>query len=673
MLRVISGEPVTPAKPRTFSIRRQAPVRIPETWTPPYGEVRTLPEAPPVAAPAPIVPKPVVPSGAAAEVPTAKYVFDQPDVGPMYNIVGGPLDRSTVSAGKLQELGIPIPETTVPQIPPRPVSLSAVEHARATFPDEVNAVLDDLAAKRASGELARSGEGSAGAQMAEIRDFMSGKKMRESWRGAPVAPSVTPSVPPAVPTLSQKLEETLAPPAPRVSKIGPGQTAKAREAALAARKAKQAEVVPVPEGGTPPAQAKKFEALFNKLRVDKLKGEKGEVNPALLAKLGLGAGGAVIGAAENPEDRVGGALLGGAAGLGLAYAPQMLQSLGAHPGTFENLSEKLNVEGVKTVAKKIFDTLPQIQRFNYLASAYGLPANIMFGPYGSAVMGALEHGLAGDPRGWAALKTLKNPATFFKDIANARIEARTLLEHGELGRAEGMGAVTTKFQQGLEQPGIYMTAGDVAARRHLEAAGFTEAEARRITLTSEPELQLPKGLVNLGKGRSDITKTVTNILAPFRRTPANIWEQGMERFPVLGFWIQNQRDIPDPIKQQIMQQFMSGGVAAASAVAGASLDPETAKQVRRYLTNFAGQYSMLASMGFTAGQAYRANKPVITAGLKGMTDLPLPSVQPVNEWANFIFNQGPAPSGSSPAILKELFAKPTTPTPKPLIRLRRLR
>jgi hypothetical protein len=541
--------------------------------------------------------------------------------------------------------------------------------ARAKYPDEVNAVLDDLAAKRDAGTLAKSGPGSAEAQMAEIRDFFTPGKMRESWKGAPIE---GPVAPPIEPTIPGKGGVATLPPEPS-STGGLSQTAKAREAALAKRKANQSP--PLPEGATPPKVGKKHEALF-----EKLKGNKGEIDPTLLAKLGLGLGGAAVGAAVDPFDnRLESAVAGGVAGIGIASMPQILHSLGAAPEALHNLAERIQAPGgIREAAEKIVQTLPQLQRFNYLTSGVGLPANALAGPYGSGVMGAVEHILSGDPRGAEAMKLLR-PDNWFREYRTSFEEARQLI-----GRAEGVAydEAASKGEKLLAAPGVAMTAGDVATRRLLEQAGFSSEEARRITLTSEPELTGFKKLANLTKG-----SPLLQMLAPFTRTPSNIGEQGLQRMPGIGFLIQAQRENPDPIRQQIIQQLISTGVGVGSGVLGANLDPETAKIARRYVSNAAGQYSLPASIGFAAGQSVQRGKsPLSPSTVNAALDaLPLPTTQPLQdigktgmELLNFLSGEGAAsditlPRGSYPAIAKELYdaANPAVTTAKRLPRLRR--
>lgn len=328
--------------------------------------------------------------------------------------------------------------------------------------------------------------------------------------------------------------------------------------------------------------------------------------------------------------------------------------------------------GIKETAKNIFQKLPQIVRFNYLMSAVGLPANALFGPYGSAVMGALEHGLSGDARGWNLLKEM-SPRAFLGEWKNAKDEAIRLIMEGEMGRAE-MTAGVTPTEKILASPGVAMTAGDVAARKFLERAGFTEAEARRITMTMEAETPAYRRMVDAPKGN-----VLMNMLFPFRRTPMNIWEQGTQRLPGIGSLVQSGRDIPDPIKQQLVQQLvMTPAVGGASYLAGENLDPENAKIARRFISNFAGQYGLPSAIGFAAGQAAQrgagAASQTAAGALGGMRDLPLPTTSSVEDLINFLKakaegGEAKIPGGLVPAFLREevpvLGAGPLAPSPKP--------
>lgn len=495
----------------------------------------------------------------------------------------------------------------------------------------------------------------AGQPVEEVTRGIAGREASRLAREAKVAPEA-PQAPPG---------------APVEPVTGLSQTSKAREAALAARKAKQ---------GEKPLTGGKLADLFRaqgrpdlaEQQATKFGSETGAVDPQLLAFLGKTGVGALAGGIAGGA--VGHPFLGMAGGAALANAPAILSQLGAHPETFSNLGEKLNTEGVKETASKIWQTLPQIQRFNYLADFEGLPANALFGPYGSAVMAAIEHGLSGDARGWEALKAL-TPVRFMQEYRNAGQEALELIQHGEAGRAETGQQLIGPMIPGkllgtetdippLQLPGVAMTAGDVASRKILEEAGFAGDEARRITLTSEPESAVPKAIANLGKGERDITSPLMDLMLPFKRTPANIWEQGLQRAPGIGFLMQSMaREVPDPIVQQVVQQLISVGVGGASAWAGANLDPETARIVRRYIQNFAGQYGLAATAGFAAGQAMQRGKPAAPAAATATINaLPLPATDTLGDIAGLLTGSGKVPRGILPPQIRDLAFPPKNPS-----------
>jgi hypothetical protein len=233
-----------------------------------------------------------------------------------------------------------------------------------------------------------------------------------------------------------------------------------------------------------------------------------------------------------------------------------------------------------------------------------------------------------------------------------------------IGRAEGspFGEATGLVQKGMALPGLAMTAGDNAAYKILLKAGFTEEEARRIILTSEPELTLPKRIANFTKG-----STLAKLLMPFSRTPANIIEQGAERLPGLGFAVQKGREVPDSLRQQLVQQGLSLATGGVGFAAGESLDPETAKTARRFLTNLGGQYSLPTNIGFAMGQAAQKGKPILASGATaGLQDLPLPAVDTPVEWVKYLLGTGPLPRGATPGFVKTLTETQEVPKIKPL-------
>lgn len=461
---------------------------------------------------------------------------------------------------------------------------------------------------------------------------------------------------------------------------GVAQTQKAREAALAKRAAAReaaakAEQQPMDEL----AMAEKLKAegvplpeILQRLK-DLFGEESGSITPAAAARLGMTATGAGLGAllggaGGHPYAGAAvGAVIGG--GLSPAAIAGGLKQLGLHPQIADDAASTIQTpEGVKDFARRLYNGLPQFQRFNLLADAWGLPANALAGPYGSAAMAGLEAHLSGDPRGMEVLRRL-NPQEFLSRWSQARTEAQRLIAEGELGRAETQITGAGPAQNIMQWPGVQMTAGDVAARQILVEAGFTEEEARRITMTAEPELAAAKKVANFSKG-----STLLQILQPFARTPANIAEQGAMRTPGLGLVVQNlMRETPDPWKQQLVQQGLGLAAGGAGYVAGSELDPETARIARRYMTNIGGQYSLPVGLGFAAGQAAAAGKEPLSAQTAAnlYNALPLPSTAPLANWAQAATTGKPA-RGLLPNNLIDLFT-PETPIGNPLVRPGRFR
>ena len=407
------------------------------------------------------------------------------------------------------------------------------------------------------------------------------------------------------------------------------------------------------------------------------KGQTGEISQELMVRLGLGVGAGLAGAAIDPLDNP---LASGAAGFAVgAGAPSIvkgLTSIGVKPEVVNQLSDKLSTpDGIREAASSIARSLPQLQRFNYLADVVGLPANALVGPWGAAMMGAIEHGLSGDPRGWVAAKSLLNGKKFMQNFWENRDEARRILHEGELGRAE-MGVVEhlpKNAQEVLQAPGTVMTAGDVTARKFLHDAGFTEDEARRITLTSMPELQFFRDTAEAYKN-----SPFGQFVFPFRRTPSNIAEQGAMRTP-LGFFLQGKREVPDALKQQLVQQGLGAGVGLGAYGVGSNVDPETAKIIRRYVTNLGGQYSLHAGLGFGLGQASNRGTPMNAFEKARAVDqvMPLPTAEPIIDWLDYAtsgFASEKLPKGARPQIgvqagqVLGLLDEPAPPIPRIRIR-----
>jgi hypothetical protein len=217
-----------------------------------------------------------------------------------------------------------------------------------------------------------------------------------------------------------------------------------------------------------------------------------------------------------------------------------------------------------------------------------------------------------------------------------------------------------------------MTAGDVAARKILEKAGYTADEARELTLTSEPFTNFGHSLSRIGKGAEGESSPLADMMFPFKRTPVNVMEQGALRTPGLGSLLQGKRaaatglDAPD-LKAQAIQQLLGAGVFGGEAAIGSQLSPEQIRYLRPYLTNIAGPYAALAAAGLATGQAVqKGQNPLTAAALAPIREIPLPSTDVlegiVESGQNLAEGNIQAPRGSYPTILRDL-ARVKNPQP----------
>jgi hypothetical protein len=422
------------------------------------------------------------------------------------------------------------------------------------------------------------------------------------------------------------------------------------------------------EAQTPGALGRLFSGL--KDRLGNTGGEKGAIPTELAARLGLGVAGAAVGGAIDPLDNPAlSAMAGFGAGAALPSVIPMLQKLGTAPDVIHSAITALRTPGnTHMVAQKIAKVLPQWQRASYLFDSIGLPANIWVGPYGSGLSGATELMLSGDPRGYAALKEL-TPTAFAKEYFLALDEAKLAV-----GRAEGyaMNDATSFPERLLATPGMLLTSGDIAIRRILERVGIPEGMARAMTLTSEP-------FTKTGEAGAHLRGLGWDLTFPFKRTPINIVEQGALRTPGLGFLMQaigaaRGTRAADPLRQQLVQQGMGLGMGVGAEQIGESLDPNSAKMARRFVTNAAGPASLLAGLGFAIGQAKRKGEPSVlrTAARTLPQQLPMPSIDTIQDWASFIGGSGKIPRGAYPTAIdqaREAIRK--RQIPEPLVPVRR--
>lgn len=390
----------------------------------------------------------------------------------------------------------------------------------------------------------------------------------------------------------------------------------------------------------------------------------GQVSLGPMAHIGSGLIGGAYGAATDDEDPLRGALLYGAAG---AAAPSvisgLMKGLRANPQLVED-SQKGST--LSTLGQMI----PEWQRFSLLMNPPNLIINTAVGPWGAGVMGSLEKGLAGDKRGLESMKNFFNPKNFGLDTLKGSWGEAQLRIKDANERTEGqMGKVGPEWFRKLTSfPGELMTAGDVAARNNFTNAGFSSTDARKMTLTNEPEHAWSQGFGAWKKAKTEGGKTsiFRQVTLPFYRTGINQMERSLERTPGLGFFAQNWKDVPDPLRDQIAQQGLGLGVAAGNGILGynnSDADPRDPNQrvLRKFLNEVQGPYGALGSVAYTAGQALGQGKSI--PGMIGSVtnrlftgDIPMPTPQPVLDLLGILKDRKPGdpirlPSGVVPAIV----------------------
>lgn len=385
--------------------------------------------------------------------------------------------------------------------------------------------------------------------------------------------------------------------------------------------------------------------------------------PIELAFRGTSAlGGAVTGAALSEEDPLFGATVGLTAGV---LAPNVIRGMIRKASAEPNLEPSKIAEIGSKARETLVDTvrlLPDYVRGSLLANLPNLPINTFVGPWGGAIMGATEATLAGERWGLPALKLLLNPKNFPKEMRGAIQEAGSVIEQAQ-SRAEGFlrPDAPVWFKETFGLPGRFMTAGDIAARRLLTRAGAPEEIARKITLTSEPEGAIGRGVSAFKKGartKGGKPSIFVHTSLPFYRTIVNQFESGLERFPGLGIIYQRMaKDVPSPANIIKAQQILGTTSMAAAWALGTVVPPTRENQLlaNKLISNFGGQYGMLMAAAFNAGQAYGKGgdigEQIKAAGTEVGMSLPLPTAQPIYDVRDFL-SEGKVPRAIIPQVLR---------------------
>lgn len=392
---------------------------------------------------------------------------------------------------------------------------------------------------------------------------------------------------------------------------------------------------------SPEEQEKSIRADVQKWLESK-RNQKGEIDPALLVRLGMGAGGAAIGAATDDEHPVRGAIVGGLAGLGAGYVASKVPSIARGEQTLK--------EAVEPVASRV----PNYFRGSLLSDPRSIFHNSVAGPWGSNFWGGLEETLKGvanqEPAQYEAgrdtLKTALNPVKWMKGFSDSLGEAsQRIHDVDDMGRSGQFINPENPniFDRAVEQPAVAMLAGDLNTRNIMSEAGMNEHTIRKLTNTAEPSRAYTKNLSNFGKAVSGQGETgqPSNLIAamlPFKRTSANIVENGVERMPGVGSLVNylGDPDLKVGWKDQAVQQLIGTAQGAMGYEIGVNTDKDTnAKfKIHSLTSNLGGQGALLASIGFMIGQAVRDGKPIDKAAIQEFVNaMPLPTAEPITDAA----------------------------------------
>jgi len=367
----------------------------------------------------------------------------------------------------------------------------------------------------------------------------------------------------------------------------------------------------------------------------KAKGESGEVSPELLQALatrGLPTvAGASIGAAVDDKNRLRGAMLGGAAGFAGSSAIQGLTKgtnlqLGPRAVNWQRgsmLSAPRNLI-VNTAASTGSGNLSSMEKM-----LQGLFEKAGMSPES----GALDLGKSGLREMWSPERIKSIPEDWRK--AGQRLDHTS--ERADLSNITDPNIIDTLSKI----PALIMTFGDDNVRTALIRAGWSEAQARAATLTSEPRYALTKQLPNIARSGG----TAGRLALPFSKTAANVIESSLERTPVIGLLLGMTKDSINPalkasLSEIAARQGMGAAVSAASYMLGKTIDPETAKTAKWFMmiTNMSGQYGALAGAAFAAGQAAQSGAEPLDqlskGGSKFLQSLPLPTTEVFDEMKN---------------------------------------
>lgn len=405
--------------------------------------------------------------------------------------------------------------------------------------------------------------------------------------------------------------------------------------------------------------------------------ESGAIDPMVLYRLGGGLAGAGIGAAADKEDRLKGALVGGAIG---ALGPDAIR-LGA------NAAGKID-------PSEIVKRLPDIQRFNYLSDPWGLAANTVGAPTGLGTTTAIEKMLQGVYSGDRALvdqgkSLLGGLRTIPGKMAASFREAENVLPNSPMNVGESLplARAKTPFDRGISAPATAITAAHMALRDVGIEAGLPEAEATEMALGNEPGTGSGnQNLRALGQAWQNFKATpatdeagnitaknvIGNLIAPFTRTASNVLAATPSRAPGVGLLAKAMGQEIAP-SELAAQQTMGVGISAGAYELGKHTDPAVARYLRKWVRNLGGRYGLIASAAFEAGQAARTGQSALAAVGKGAIEgAPMPTMEAPKDWYEAVtapFTEGKfkVPRSAIPAVFQKEATHPLGIVPPDLM------
>lgn len=373
-------------------------------------------------------------------------------------------------------------------------------------------------------------------------------------------------------------------------------------------------------------------------------------NPMLAARLGLGTAGAVVGAANNQDDPLKGALVGGTVGAAL---PSALALGGRAIG---------NIDWAD-LAKRA----PDIMKFGYLAPVNSQFSNTVVAPVGLSATSGIEKYLEnakipglfeGNPEErQKALNVIKGIPGLAKRWWPKMAEAGQMLAEspdnvGEMKMTSGK-PTTMKgwFNSIIAGPAQSTVAGHLAARDNMIDAGYTKPQATEMTLGNDPNTGSGnRSIRRFGSGLQNMKSTTLpddppgakNILAqlaaPFTRTATNVAAATPTRFPGLGIVLKAANLTEESWPAIVAQQGLSTALSGVAYEAGRNTDPANAPMVRKWVRNIGGRYGMTTTIFFEMGQAAQRNKSLATAAGKGIiSGVPMPTTEPAQDiWNSLV-------------------------------------